>query len=134
MTVHLWCHTSLCYNNHLLQNYHTKKYKTSIQEKKLVLEWTTTKILDYRYVPLGDSGVIKFGPLDWRTTINWNVVLDIFQHSVVCQDCVKNTRVTFECKVILQSRGQGPDSCWKYGTDLSCCSPIFLDLVPWIWE
>ena len=22
--------------------------------------------------------------------------------------------------------GQGPDSCWKYGTDLSCSSPSFL--------
>ena len=37
----------------------------------------------------------------------------------ICQDCWKNTRSTFECMVILQSRGQGPDSCWKYGTDLS---------------
>ena len=36
--------------------------------------------------------------------------------------------------VILQSRGQGLDSCGKYGTDLSRSSPSILDLVPWIWE
>ena len=34
----------------------------------------------------------------------------------------------------LQFRGQGPDSCWKYMTDLSRSSPSFLDFVPWIWE
>ena len=60
--------------------------------------------------------------------------LAIFQHNHKCQDCWKNTRSTFEYMVILQSRGQGPDSCWKYGTDLSRSSPSILDLVPWIWE
>ena len=73
-------------------------------------------------------------PLDWRTTIHLNVVLAIFQHNNICQDCWKNTMSTFECMVILQSRGQGPDSCWKYGTGLSRCSQSFLDLVPWICE
>ena len=77
---------------------------------------------------------INFGPLDWRTTIHWNIVLTIFPHNHICQDCWKNTRSTFVCMVILQSRGQGPDSCWKYGTDLSRSSPSFLDLVPWLWE
>ena len=36
----------------------------------------------------------------------------------------------FDCMVILQSRGQAPDSCWKYGTDLSRSSSSFLDLAP----
>ena len=49
------------------------------------------------------------------------VVLANFQHNHICQDCLKNTRSTFECMVILQSRGHGPDSWWKYGTDLSHC-------------
>ena len=29
---------------------------------------------------------------------------------------------------------QGTDSCWKYGTDLSCSSPSVFDIVPWIWQ
>ena len=45
----------------------------------------------------------------------------------------EKTRSTFECVVIIQSTGQGPDS-WKYGTDLSHSSPSFLGLVPWIWK
>ena len=47
-------------------------------------------------------------PLDWRTIIHWNVVLAIFQHNTICQDCWKSTRSTFECVVILQSREQDP--------------------------
>ena len=74
---------------------------------------------------------IKFCPLDWRTTRHWNVVLAIFQHNHICQVCWKNTRSTFECMVILQSRGQGSDSCWKYRTDLSRSSPSFWTLSPW---
>ena len=31
----------------------------------------------------------------------------IFQHNNICQDCWKNIRSTFECMVILKSRGQG---------------------------
>ena len=37
--------------------------------------------------------------------------LPILQHNNICQDCWKNTRLIFECKVIFQSRGQSPDSC-----------------------
>ena len=72
--------------------------------------------------------------MNWRTTIRWNVVLAIFQHNHICQDCWKNTRATFECMVIRQSRGQGSESCWRYRTDWSLSFPSFLDLVPWIWE
>ena len=53
---------------------------------------------------------IKFFHLDWRTTIQWNVVLAIFQHNKICQDCCKITRSTFECMVILKSRGQDPQT------------------------
>ena len=34
------------------------------------------------------------------------VVLAIFQHNQICQDCWKNTRSTLECMVILKSRGK----------------------------
>ena len=70
----------------------------------------------------------KMFPLDWKTIIQWNVLLSIFQHNYMCQKCWENTRSTWECMVILQFRGQGPDSCWKNGTDLSRSSPSFLDL------
>ena len=45
--------------------------------------------------------------------------LTIFQHNHICPDCWKNARSTFEGMVILQSREQAPDSCWKYGTYFS---------------
>ena len=77
---------------------------------------------------------INFCPLDWRTTKHWNVVLVIFQHNHICQDCWKNTKSTYDCMFILKSRGQGPESCWKYGTDLYRSFPSFVDLVPWILE
>ena len=77
---------------------------------------------------------IQFCPLDWRTTIRWNVVQTIFQHNHICQDCLKNTRSTFECMVILKSRGQGPKKMENYGTNLSRTFNKNLDLVPCIGE
>jgi hypothetical protein len=59
---------------------------------------------------------ITFCPLDWRSTIHWNVVLAFFQHNHICQDCWKNTRSTFECMVILKSREEGPKKLENYGT------------------
>ena len=58
---------------------------------------------------------MKFCPLDWRTTTHWNVALPIFQHNHICQDCWKITRSTFECMVILKSRGQGTKKVENYG-------------------
>ena len=63
-----------------------------------------------------------------------NVVLVIFQHNNIHQDCWKNTRSTFECMVILKSRGQGPKKMENYGTNLSRTFNKNLDLVPWIGE
>ena len=77
---------------------------------------------------------IKFCPLDWKTTIHWNVVLAFFQHNHICQDCWKNTRSTFECMVIPKSRGQGPKKMENYKTNLSRTFNKNLDLVPWIGE
>ena len=47
-----------------------------------------------------------------------------------CQDCWKNTRSTFDCIVILKSRGQGPKKMKNYGTNLSRTFNKNLDLVP----
>ena len=76
---------------------------------------------------------LKFCPLDWRTTIHWNVAQAIFQHNHICQDHWKNIRSTFECMVLLKSRGQGP-FLENYGTNLSLTFNKNLDLVPWIGE
>ena len=67
-------------------------------------------------VALWDPGFIKFQqelkhcPLDWKTTIQWNVVLTIFQLNHICQGCWKIVGPTFWCIIFLQSRGQGPKS------------------------
>ena len=53
--------------------------------------------------------------MDWRTSIYWNVVLTIFQHINICKYFWKNTRSTFDCIVILKSRGQGPKKIEKTG-------------------
>ena len=66
--------------------------------------------------------------------MHWNVVLAIFQHNHICQDCWKNTRSTFECMIIFTSRGQGPKKIENYGTNLSCTFNKNLDLVPLIRE
>ena len=47
---------------------------------------------------------------------------------------VKNTRSTYECVVIVKSRGQGPKKMESYGTNLSHTFNMNLDLVPWIGE
>ena len=72
----------------------------------------------------------KIVSLDFRTSIQWNVDLAIFQHNNIYQDCWKNTSSILECMVILLSRGQGPDSCWKYRTDLSRSYSSFWNLSP----
>ena len=67
------------------------------------------------YVALWDPGFLKFQqefescPLDWKTTIRWNDVSVIFQHNHVYQGCWKNAGPTFQCIIVLQSRGQGPE-------------------------
>ena len=68
---------------------------------------------------------IKFCPLDWRTTL-----LAIFQYNDICQDCWKNTRLTFDCMVILQSRGQGPDCSWSKGQICPVVLHLFWTLSP----
>ena len=81
----------------------------------------------HQYVPL-------CCPLDWIISIHWNVVLAIFQHNNICKDCWKNIRSTFECMVILKSRGQGPKQMENKGTNLSHTFNKNLILVPWIGE
>ena len=58
-----------------------------------------------RFVPLFS---IFFGPcpLDFRITIHQNVDLVFFQQSLHILLCWKTTRTTFQCMLVLQSRGQ----------------------------
>ena len=76
-------------------------------------------------VPLWDPGFIKFQqelefcPLDWRTTIHQHIVPSIFHFNHVCQVCWKNVGSTFQCVVVLQSRGQSPKKRENYGIYLS---------------
>ena len=53
-----------------------------------------------------------------------------FSNIIMYVKILVNTRSTFKCMLILQSREKGPDSCWKYGTDLSRSSPSFWTLSP----
>ena len=48
--------------------------------------------------------------------------------------CMKNVGPTFQCIVLLQSRGQGPKNIENYGTNLSPTFNKNKDLVPWIGE
>ena len=80
---------------------YTSRYRLSQGKIILFLSSTLTSCLHWI------STRIKFCPLDWWITIHLNVVRAIFQHNYKCQDCWKSIRSTFECMVILKSRGQG---------------------------
>ena len=108
-------------NNHTLKccsgNFPTYSYMSRLLEKYQINIWmygysqiqgTRSKKdgeLRDQYVPYFQQ---KSGPcpLDWRITIHWNVDLVFFQHSWHIWLCWKNARTTFQCMVVLQSRGQ----------------------------
>ena len=110
-----------------LENYHTLKccsgnfptwsYMSRWLEKYQINIWM------YGYSPiqgirskkdreLRDKSVPDFQqesgpyPLDWRITINSNIDLVFFQQSWHIWSCWKIDRTTFQCRVVLQSRGQ----------------------------
>ena len=72
--------------------------------------------------------------LDWRITIHWNSSPRLFQYNHIYQGCLKNATITFQCIVVLQSRGQGPEKMENYGTNISPSFNKNQDLVPWIGE
>ena len=57
-------------------------------------------------------------PRDWRTMIHWNVVPTIFHSDHISQGLWKIVRTTFQCSVVLQLQGEGPEKSENYGADL----------------
>ena len=50
--------------------------------------------------------------------IHVNVVLTVFHIDDISQSVFKTVRTTFQCIIVLQSRGDGPEKAHSYGTDL----------------
>ena len=49
-------------------------------------------------------------PRHWRTMIHWNVVPTIFHNDHISQGLCKIFKIKFQCIVVLQSRGEGPEN------------------------
>ena len=70
---------------------------------------------DCVYVALSDPGSMKYSyileqsPRDWETNIRQNLVLTIFHTQNICHHAWKTVRITLQCIVGLQSRGEGPE-------------------------
>ena len=64
---------------------------------------------------------------NWRTMIHFNVVLTVFHIDNISQGVCKTVRTSFQCIIILQSQGEGPEKEHNYGTDLG---PIFRTFSP----
>ena len=56
-------------------------------------------------------------PYDGRTLIHFNVILRVFHIDHISQGVCKIVRTTFQCIVVLQSQGEGPEKAHNYGTD-----------------
>ena len=66
-------------------------------------------------------------PRDWRTLIHFNVVLTVFHIDHIFQGVCKTVRTTFQCIVVVQLWGEGPEN-------LSHSYVPFQDLLPGIGE
>ena len=53
-------------------------------------------------------------PLDGKTMIHWNVGPPIFQQPWYMLLCWKNAWTTFQCMIVLQSRGNNYNYCWHF--------------------
>ena len=67
---------------------------------------------------------------DGRTNKHWNVVFGNITIYITVYGKMPDKHLNFF--VVFQSKGQGPNSCWKYGTNLSHSFPFFKYLVPLI--
>ena len=47
---------------------------------------------------------------DWRTLIHLDVVPKVFDMDHISQGVCKTIRTTFQCLVVLQLRGEGPEN------------------------
>ena len=65
-----------------------------------------------------------------RITMHWNVVPTIFHAHHKCNHGWKTVRTTLWSFIVLQLRGQGPETLEIYGTYLSHCCSTFNDFSP----
>ena len=69
-----------------------------------------------KYVALLDPGTMKFvyvlgqSPRNWKTTMHQNAVLTIFHTQNICHHVCKIFKTRLQCIVVLQLRGEGPES------------------------
>ena len=65
------------------------------------------------YVALSDPGTMQFVPIlgqsphNWSTMLHWNVVSKNFHAQNICHNVLKIVKITLQCIVVLQSRGEG---------------------------
>ena len=57
---------------------------------------------------------LGYCPLDWRTSVHWNIIPTLFRECWLMWYPWKIVRTTFQCIVVLQSRGQNPNSCYNF--------------------
>ena len=50
--------------------------------------------------------------------MHFNVILTVFHIDHISQNVCKTVRTTFQCIIILQLQGEGPEKAHNYGTDL----------------
>ena len=83
------------------------------------------------YVALWDPESTKFqcylgpSPRDWRTLIHFNVVLTVFHIDHISQGVCKTVRTTFQCIVVLQLRGEGPENLSRICPIVMCLFRTF---------
>ena len=53
---------------------------------------------------------LRPSPCNWRTLIHFNVVPTVFHIDHISQGVFKTVRTTFQCIVVLQLRGEGPEN------------------------
>ena len=68
-----------------------------------------------QYVAFSDPGsmkcsyILEQSPRGWKTTMRQNLVLTIFHTQNICHHAWKTVRITLQCIVGLQLRGEGPE-------------------------
>ena len=83
------------------------------------------------YVALWDPESTKFqyylwpSPRDWRTLIHFNVVLTVFHIDHISQGVCKTVRTPFQCLVVLQLRGKGPENLSRICPIVMCLFRTF---------
>ena len=64
-------------------------------------------------------------PRDWRTLIDFNVVLTVFHIDHISQGVCKTVRTTMKCTDVLQLQGEGPENLSQICPIVMCLFRIF---------